>query len=164
VCPPSAALAAATRAASDWGAELTAAATPGGAGRLRLPVTVGLRRGWMEGELVAEELSSDTGGTGDSSDIHGSRLSFRVERSGYSVPAGPVAFLILGALGGLTLVVWPLYPPLLRLAPLGVVLALGAWFVVLSRLRVSGPEEFLEMVSAVSAGAAGAAGAADPAS
>ncbi len=133
-CAPAAALAAATRAASDWGAELAG-------GRLHLPVTAGLRRGFMEGELAAEALPD------------GSRLSFRVEKSEYSVRPGPVAVLLLGALGGLTLVVWPLYPPLLHLAPLGIVLALGAWFIVLSRLRVSGPDEFLERVAAVSAGA-----------
>jgi hypothetical protein len=137
-CEPQAALAAATRAASDWGAELAPAA---GGSRLRLPVTAGLRHGWMEGTLTAEPLPE------------GSRLSFRVEQSGYTLQAGPVAVLVVGALGGLTLVLWPLYPPLLRLAPFGLVLALAAWFLVLSRLRVSGPEEFLEMVSAVSAGA-----------
>jgi hypothetical protein len=143
-CAPAAALAAATRAASDWGAELAPPAAPGSSGRLRLPVTAGLRRGFLEGELVAEALTDG---------IDGSRLSFRVEKSEYTVRPGPVAVLLLGALGGLTLVVWPLYPPLLHLAPLGIVLALGAWFIVLSRLRVSGPDEFLEMVSAVSAGA-----------
>ena len=140
-CEPAAALAAAARAASDWGAELTPAT---GGGRLRLPVTAGLRRGILEGELLAEALPE------------GSRLSFRVEKSAYTLKPAPVAVLLLGALGGLILVVWPLYPPLLRLAPLGIVLALGAWFVVLSRLRVSGPEEFLEMVSAISAVSAGA--------
>jgi hypothetical protein len=145
-CSPAAALAAATRAAADWGAELSGS-------RLHLPVTAGLRRGFLEGELAAEALGGDTGDTGGVGGIDGSRLSFRVEKSEYTVRPGPVAVLLLGALGGLTLVAWPLYPPLLHLAPLGIVLALGAWFIVLSRLRVSGPDEFLEMVSAVSAGA-----------
>lgn len=138
VCEPQAALKAAAQAAADWGAEFAPAT---GGGRLRLPVTAGLRHGWMEGELAAEPLPG------------GSRLSLRVERSEYNLQPGPIAFLVLGGLGGLTLVLWPLYPPLLHLAPLGIVLALGAWFLVLSRLRVSGPEEFLEMVSAISAGA-----------
>jgi hypothetical protein len=34
-----------------------------------------------------------------------------------------------------------------------VVLALAAWFIVLSRLRVSGPEEFLGLVTAIAGGA-----------
>jgi hypothetical protein len=33
-------------------------------------------------------------------------------------------------------------------APFGAVLALGGWFLVISRLRTSGPEEFLEAVAA----------------
>jgi hypothetical protein len=134
---PRAALAAAARAASDWGAELA----PGEAGgRLRMPVTAGLRRGWMEGPLVADPLPGESGG---------SRLSFRVEKSEYHLQLPAVTFLLLGAAGGLVLLLWPLYPRLLRLAPLGVVLALASWFLVLSRLRVSGPREFLETVAAI---------------
>jgi hypothetical protein len=128
------ALAAAARAAADWGAELTGST-------LRLPVLAGLRHGLLEGELAAEPVPG------------GSRLILRVARSEYRLRAGAVSLLVLGGLGGSVLVLWPFYPRLLRLAPLGVVLALAAWFVVLSRLRVSGPEEFLETVAAVAGGA-----------
>ena len=95
----------------------------------------------LEGELAAEPVPG------------GSRLTLRVARSEYRLRTAAVACLVLGGLGGSVLVLWPFYPPLLRLAPLGVVLALAAWFVVLSRLRVSGPEEFLETVAAVAGGA-----------
>ncbi|HEV7516928.1 MAG TPA: hypothetical protein VGR07_11560 [Thermoanaerobaculia bacterium] len=115
---------------------------PAGAGRrLRLPVLAGLRQGFLDGELTAEPVPG------------GARLSFRVEGSEYRLRTTAVSCLVVGGIGGLALILWPLYPPLLRLAPLGVVLALAAWFLVLSRLRVSGPEEFLDMVSAISGGA-----------
>jgi hypothetical protein len=134
---PREALSAAKRAASEWGAELA----PGeGGGRLRLPVIAGLRRGWMEGELAADPRSGGDGGT---------RLSFRVERQEHHLQLPAVAFLVLGAAGGILLLLWPFFPRLLRLAPLGAVLALAAWFLVLSRLQTSGPQEFLEMVAVV---------------
>lgn len=134
-CEPPAALAAAAEAASDWGAELEPASAEGR--RFRLPVTAGLRRGWMSGRLSAEPLPG------------GSRLSMAVETSEYRVQAAPAVFLLLGATGGLVLILWPLYPRLLRLAPFAVVLALAAWFLVLSRLQVSGPREFLDLVAMV---------------
>jgi hypothetical protein len=98
----------------------------------------------LDGELAAEPIPG------------GSRLSLRVEGSEYRLRLAPISFLVLGGLGGLVLILWPLYPALLRLAPLGVVLALAAWFIVLSRLRVSGPEEFLGLVAAIAGGAGGA--------
>ncbi|HZF08474.1 MAG TPA: hypothetical protein VFE33_06760 [Thermoanaerobaculia bacterium] len=132
---PREALSAAKRAASEWGAELT----PGEeGGRLRLPVLAGLRRGWVEGELTAEPQGA--GGT---------RLSFRVEQKDYHLQLLAVALLALGGAGGILLLLWPFFPQLLRLAPIGALLALGAWFLVLSRLQVSGPQEFLEMVAAI---------------
>ena len=42
---------------------------------------------------------------------------------------------------------WPLFPQLLPVAPLGAVLAVGGWFLVLPRLRGHGPEEFLASVA-----------------
>ncbi len=37
----------------------------------------------------------------------------------------------------------PFFPDLFQLLPFAVVLSLAAWFLVVSRLRSSGPEEFL---------------------
>jgi hypothetical protein len=140
-CEPEAAWAAAVQAASEWGAELGDG--EGGARKVRLPATRGLRIGWVEGALTAEPVPG------------GSRLSFRVLGEEYRLRTAAVAILLLGALGGLVVALWPFFPRLLPLLPLGVVLALAAWFVVLSRLRVSGPMEFLDMVSAVAGGAGG---------
>jgi hypothetical protein len=50
--------------------------------------------------------------------------------------------------GGLLTVLWPFFPRLLEIAPFGAVIALGGWFLVISRLRTSGPDEFLEAVAA----------------
>jgi hypothetical protein len=132
--PPRAALKAAARAAEEWGAELTPGVL---GGRLRLPVTAGLRRGFLDGTLAAEPRPA------------GSRLSFRVDASEYHLQTTSVAFLLLGGAGALVVLLWPLDPRLLRLAPFGVVLALAAWFLVLQRLHTSGPEEFLERVAAI---------------
>ncbi len=57
-----------------------------------------------------------------------------------------VAVLAIGALAGVLLLLWPFFPRLLAAAPLAAVLAFLAWFMVVSRLRTSGPEEFLDQV------------------
>jgi hypothetical protein len=141
--PPAAALATAARAARDWGGELQLA---DGGGQLRLPVIAGIRRGTISGRLAVEALDG------------GSRLSFIPEESLYYVHTPAVAVLLMSALGALLLVAWPIYPRLLPVAPLGAVLALGGWFLVVSRLRSSGPEEFLDSVAALAAQDAAAAG------
>ena len=76
----------------------------------------------------------------------GSRLVFRPETSVYHVqtaggddppPRQPRAACSPS--------LWPFFPRLLQLAPFGAVIALGGWFLVISRLRTSGPDEFLAM-------------------
>jgi hypothetical protein len=130
---PERALAALARAADLWGAEYEPGA---GGGRLRLAVAAGLRRGWAGGEVSVEPLPE------------GSRLRLRVDEGKTFLHAPRVAVLALGAVGGLAVVAWPFWPALLPLAPLGAVLALAAWFLVSSRLRASGPGEFLDVVAA----------------
>jgi|HubBroStandDraft_3_1064219.scaffolds.fasta_scaffold24125_2 hypothetical protein len=137
---PRQALAVAQRAAREWGGELEPAAGAGGGGRLWLPVVAGLRRGTVAGRLEVEEAP---GG--------GSLLRFTPEQSDYHLHAPAVAVLLLAALGGLLTIAWPLYPRLLPVAPLGAVLALGGWFLVVSKLRNSGPEEFLGTVANLAA-------------
>jgi hypothetical protein len=143
--PPRQALAVAQRAAREWGGELEPAAGDGG--RLWLPVVAGLRRGTVAGHLEVEEAPDG-----------GSLLRFTPEQSDYHVHAPAVAVLLLAALGGLLTIAWPLYPRLLPVAPLGAVLALGGWFLVISRLRNSGPEEFLGTVAALAAREPGGGG------
>jgi len=134
--PPAGALSALRRAAEDWGAELQ---EEGDGGLLHLPILAGMRRGLMSGPV---EIRPAEGG---------SRLTFRPETSIYYVQTQAVAVLLLAVVGGLLTVIWPFFPKLLEVAPFGAVVALGGWFLVISRLRTSGPDEFLEAVEAVAA-------------
>lgn len=129
---PEKALAAVGRAAEDWGAELQSA---GSIGRLNLPVVAGIRRGLVTGTV---EVGPAEGG---------SRVVFRPETATYYVQTQAVVILLLAVAGGLLTLVWPFFPKLIAVAPFGAVLALGGWFLVVSRLRTSGPDEFLETVA-----------------
>ena len=147
---PAAALRALGAAAEEWGADFaphSSAATGGpgsGGGELRLPVVAGLRRGLLSGPVAVTPAG------------RGSRLVFRPVAQDYYLETLAVALLAMAAAGALLTVAWPLFPQLLPVAPLGAVLAVGGWFLVLSRLRGQGPEEFLASV-------AGHAGAETPA-
>jgi hypothetical protein len=134
-----AAAAAVTRAAELWGAEIE----PRGEGRfrLRLAIAAGLRRGWMEGDVRVEPAGPAA-----------TRVAFVPESAEYRLQTAAVGLLSLGALGAIATVLWPFFPALLPLAPIGIVLGLGAWFLVLSRLHNSGPPEFLESVAEIAAG------------
>jgi len=136
------AAAAVARAADRWGAELE----PRGEGRfhLRLAVAAGLRRGSMAGELRVEPAGPDR-----------VRVAFVPESAEYRLQTAAVGLLALGGLGAIATVLFPFFPALLPLAPIGIVLGLAAWFLVLSRLHSSGPEEFLASVAEAAAGAAG---------
>jgi hypothetical protein len=138
---PAAAAALVARAAEAWGAELEdGGARAKGGGRVRLPVTAGIRQGWISGVLRLEPAAPPRSGT---------RLTFQAEESVYHVQPAPVFVLVLAALGALLTVVWPFVPRLLPVAPLGALLALGGWLLVVSRLRTSGPEEFLQTIAAL---------------
>lgn len=117
------------RAAEVWGAEWSRQG-----GRLALPVSAGLRSGRVEARLWTEPAAA------------GSVLVLRVEQTAYRLRTNAVVVLGIAAAGALTTVVWPLFPRLLPLVPLGLVLAVGAWFLVITRLATSGPEDFLEVV------------------
>lgn len=130
--PPGTALAAVGQTAEDWGAEFV---REGSGGRLQLPVIAGLRRGLMTGPVVVE------GGE------DGSRVVFRPEETIYRVQVQSVVILVIALLGALMTVLWPFDARLLSLAPFGALLAFGGWFLVISRLRNSGPEEFLQAVA-----------------
>ena len=65
----------------------------------------------------------------------------------YRVNKQAVVILVAGAISGLVLMLWPFFPALLGFAPVAIVLALIAWFLVVSRLRMAGPREFLDTVA-----------------
>lgn len=119
------------RAAEAWGAELEG---EDGGWDLVLPVIAGLRRGVVEGKLEVGAASE------------GSWVSFVPGESHYSLHLASVVVLLVSGVGAILSLLWPFRPSLLPVAPFGVVLALGGWFLVLSRLRNSGPEEFLKAV------------------
>ena len=60
--------------------------------------------------------------------------------------------LLLSLAGAVVAVLWPFFPRLLAVAPLGVALAVGGWLLVVSRLTTSGPEEFLAQLAAEAEG------------
>ena len=130
--PPEQALAAIRRTAEEWGAEFQPS---GSGGMLRLPVLAGIRRGLVTGTVEIQPAPE------------GSRVAFLPESSIYYVQTAPVMVLLLAAAGGLLTVLWPFYPELIAVAPFGAILALGGWFLVISRLRTSGPDEFLATVA-----------------
>lgn len=132
--PPERVLAAVREAADLWGAFWQ---PEGRDSRLALPVVQGLRRGVQDIRVRAESRPP------------GARLQLEIESSRIHVHRPAVGVLVMGALGGICVMLWPLFPSLLPLAPAGAVLALVAWLLVVSRLRSKGPEEFLELVASV---------------
>jgi len=135
--PPEKALAAVGQTAEDWGAEFQ---RDGSGGQLRLPVVAGIHRGLVTG---AVEVGPAQGG---------SRVVFRPEGSVYRVQIPAVMILLLAVAGSLLTLAWPFFPRLMTVAPFGAILALGGWFMVVSRLRTSGPDEFLDAVAAAEDG------------
>jgi hypothetical protein len=133
--PPATVLEAVDEAAQMWGAEWQP--TDEG-GRLRLPVVQGLRRGIVQGTLNAAPEET------------GTSLRLDVEKASYAINRSALAILILGGMGGLTIVFWPLSPTILQLAPIGAVLALVAWLMVVSKLSNSDPEDFFDLVADLS--------------
>ncbi len=129
--PPERVLEAIDEAAEMWGAEWQPA---GAGGNLLLPIVRGLRHGVLQITLALEPTPE------------GTSLSCRIQRSTLEINRSALAILILGGLGGLTVVFWPLSPKILQLAPLGAVLAFVAWLLVVSRLRNSGAEDFFSLV------------------
>lgn len=124
--------------AEGWGAAWEPRGTSGG--QLALPARAGLRQGVLEGPVHATPTAE------------GTRIRFDVESSRFHVQYPAFFLLLLGGLGGLLGVVAPLVPALWPLVPVGVMLALGAWFLVVSRLQQSGAEDFLAALVAEAAG------------
>lgn len=138
--PPDLVMAAVARAAEAWGAELERRDQET-VGQLHLPFIAGLRRGLLSGPLSVEPIPE------------GSRVVFRAEESAHYIHSPSVLVLLIAAAGAVLTVIWPFYPTLIPVAPFGAIFALGGWFLVVSRLRSSGPEEFLATVAAETGGA-----------
>jgi hypothetical protein len=121
-------------AAEAWGGQL---GRQGSGGELVLPVQAGLRHGLLRGRF---EVAPQGGG---------SRLALTVDEIDWQVHRPAVAMLALGAAAAAVLVLWPFLPALQALLPLALVVAVGAWFLVIARLQNRGPEEFLALVEAL---------------
>ncbi|HEX2254394.1 MAG TPA: hypothetical protein VHQ65_14085, partial [Thermoanaerobaculia bacterium] len=106
------------------------------AGTLALPFTAGLRRGWLRGRVDV------TAGAAAGA----SRVTLTVEERHAEVQWGAVVILLVAAGGGLLAAAWPFVPELLPAAPFGVLLAIGGWLLVVSRLHSAGVHEFLDLV------------------
>lgn len=111
--------------------------TPGG-GKVHLPVLAGIRRGRVLGRIDVLEI------------VDGSCVRLTIENEEYEVNRPALFMLLLGTLGGLLTVIWPLNPErLLALVPVGLVFLVGAWLLVVSRLRTAGIEDFLDTVAEI---------------
>ena len=73
-------------------------------------------------------------------------MALATESSRYRLHFASFFVLLMGALGGLFLVVVPFFPALMPLIPAGILLSLAAWFLVVARVRTRGSVEFLELV------------------
>lgn len=132
---PGRTLAAVDQAAEMWDAAWEA--SPSG-GRLHMPALAGIRSGSILLTVEAKRCAS------------GTDLLLRVEDSAYRINRGAALFLVVGALGGISAVFWPLFPErLLPFVPLGLVMAIGSWLLIVSRLRSAGPQDFLDTVAEI---------------
>ena len=82
----------------------------------------------------------------------GCTVALEVKAAAYSLNWVAVSILAVGAGGGSLLLLWPLFPDLLALAPLGAVAAFSSWFLVAARLRTSSPEDYLQALAEDSGG------------
>ncbi|MCG8462262.1 MAG: hypothetical protein MI919_38755 [Holophagales bacterium] len=133
---PAAALNLLAGTAEKWGALWQK--EDGHRGRLGLPVSAGIRQGWVAGPVKAEALDGKKGRC---------RLSFTEEVGEYQVDRAAVMVLSIAGFAGVATLLAPFFPRLWPFVPLGFVLGLAAWLMVVARLRNSGPEDFLQAVA-----------------
>ncbi len=139
-CSVQDAMRAADQAAEEWGATIQRG---NGETVLTLPVVAGMRRGLLQGPLriTAEGPLA--------------RVTFAPAAEDYHLETPAVAVLLLAGAGGLLAVGWPLFPRLLLpVAPLGAVLAISGWLLVLSRRRGKSPQDFFARLQAIAGSAA----------
>lgn len=128
------ALEAVGEAAEIWGGKWNRL---GLAGRLELPVSAGLRYGMLAAEVAAHARDTQT------------QLELTVEEAAYRVHLPALSVIVFGAVGAITMILAPLFPGLLALVPVGFIIMICCWFLVLSRLEHKGPREFLSLVGEV---------------
>jgi len=128
------ALAAVEEAVETWGGAFE---RRGRGGRVSIPVAVGLRHGRLDGDVHLESSGPAT------------KLVLTPTGAHYRLHRPAAVVMLFGALGGLLLVVAPLWPKLFELVPAAVVLLLAAWFMVASRTRTRGPRDFLDLVESI---------------
>ena len=124
-------LAACATAVDDWGGEWTARES---GAELQLPVHAGLRRGIAKARATAAR----SGG--------GSELAIEVEETNWWLHRSAVVLLVTAAITAVGVVLWPFFPALANLVPLGLILGASVWLAFLARLRHAGPAEFLAHV------------------
>jgi len=124
--------------AEAWDAEWAPARD---GGRLTLPVVHGLRRGVETGEVRLTRLGEAR-----------TRLAWTLHDSRLEVDRASVTVLSFAAVPLVVTVAWPFWPALFALVPFAAVTGLVAWWLVVSRLRSRGPEEFFaELARALAA-------------
>ena len=133
---PAAALDLLARSAENWGALWQE--EEGHRGRLGMPVSAGIRQGWVAGPVEARALDSEPGRC---------RLIFTTEVGEYRVDRAAVMVLLIAGFAGILTLLAPFFPKLWPFVPLGFVLGLAAWLMVVARLRNSGPEDFLRSLA-----------------
>jgi hypothetical protein len=101
-------------------------------GLLALPVVFGLRRGVAVGRIAIERLDDER-----------VRIVWTLEESRLVLQRSAVMVLSVAAVPLVGTLAWPFYPPLLAFAPFAAISGFAAWWLVVSRLRTSGPEDFL---------------------
>ncbi|MEM9406409.1 MAG: hypothetical protein AAGA81_10265 [Acidobacteriota bacterium] len=128
------ALGAVGEAADLWGGSWSRL---GMAGRLELPVSAGLRYGMLAGEVAASPGDATTD------------LELTVEEAAYRVHLPALSVIVFGAIGAVTMILAPLFPGLFALVPVGFIIMICSWFLVLSRLQHKGPREFVALVEEI---------------
>ena len=130
--PPGDVREAARATVEAWGGEWE---EEGARDRVRLPIQAGLRRALATGTMRAADEGRET------------CLELELEPSSWSLHLPGVAVLLLATLAAIPVVLWPFFPALGPLVPLGLLAALGAWFLVVARLQNRGAEELLDTVA-----------------
>ena len=128
-----AALAALATTVEAWAGEWTA---QGDGGELRVPVEAGLRRGFLRARVSAAAVSG------------GSEVVLEVVEARWWVHRAAVALLLGAAIPALAGALWPFYPAVGPLVPLGLGLGVASWLAILARLRHRGSAELLADVEA----------------
>jgi hypothetical protein len=129
--PRAAALKVVAEAAEDWDASWEP--NGGAGGTLQLGALAGLRHGELTIDVTATDAAAG-----------GSELALQVASERWRLHGTAAGLLAVAGAGAVTTLLWPFVPAVAPIAPMGAVLAIGAWLVVLSRLRHVG---FAELVA-----------------